>query len=769
MEFRKPLSYVKLPCDSFTRISGKGLQMTLSEEHNVLYWNEPKSNPKTITWKEALKRHNKSKTKGWTGKIKTSFTGVNSQGVNLSEGDLRLQVAVMADGRIVKEGKDNYTQMRFAKKRKYDRLLRLCEEFNLPYKDNGSKSSTRYSSGKEYEVIVWPKLSDKTFTSMYYKCSSEQLYTIFDEVFHWDGSIVNNGKTFRYFSKHKGDCDFVQFVAASQGYNTSLVEDTREGKNSWTLNCQIRGRGFRSFANKDRKNLAEEVKSFDGFKYCFTTSTGYWVAREDGKVFLTGNSGKSHLLQMHPLKYVPEDTNFNGVFFRRVTTQLVGAGGLWPESQKLYAPFKIKTRTKPQLQHKFPNGGTLTFMHMQHEDNRLDHQGLQYSAVYFDELTHFTETQFTYLLSRLRSDAKSKSYCMASCNPDNASWVLNWIEWWLDKEGYPDPDKKGKLRYYVVVDDKPVFANTKEELKEKFPDQCRVWNPIDEEYVEIEPKSITFIGGTIFDNPILIKKNPNYLATLKSLPRVERARLLDGNWYVKPEGSGHFERSWLEEVETVPVKSVSCRAWDKAGSIPSETYRHPDFTASIKMSKDKEGIIYISGDYDANAKDQGSDIVGKFRRRAGDREKLIKQQAELDGKECTVILAKDAGQAGQTEFLESAKALMQEGHIVKADPMANNKSKVVKFSPFAAAAQNGLVKIVPSSFPNKATYEAYLTELESFTGERSTATIKDDWVDCTASGFNYIVSARVYKCVVRNQNQSETHAKKVIDELHSKK
>lgn len=77
---------------------------------------------------------------------------------------------------------------------------------------------------------------------------------------------------------------------------------------------------------------------------------------------------------MHPLQYI-EDPNFNGIFFRRVTTQLVGSGGLWAESQKMYAPFNTKTRQKPSLQHDFPSGANLTFSHMQHDDNCTDHQG----------------------------------------------------------------------------------------------------------------------------------------------------------------------------------------------------------------------------------------------------------------------------------------------------------------------------------------------------------------------------------------------------------
>ena len=97
----------------------------------------------------------------------------------------------------------------------------------------------------------------------------------------------------------------------------------------------------------------------------------------------SAGSGKSHLLLMHPLKHCLKDPNFNGIFFRRVTKQLIGAGGLWPESGKMYKPFKAKEKLQT-LTRAFPCGATLQFAHMEHEKNCEDHQGLQYSAVYFD-------------------------------------------------------------------------------------------------------------------------------------------------------------------------------------------------------------------------------------------------------------------------------------------------------------------------------------------------------------------------------------------------
>src|SRR5262249_40601538 len=50
------------------------------------------------------------------------------------------------------------------------------------------------------------------------------------------------------------------------------------------------------------------------------------------------------------------------------------------------------------------------------------------------------------------------------------------------------------------------------------------------------PKSVTFVPARVHDNRKLLDKDPDYLANLQSLPPVERARLLGGNWKVRTEG-----------------------------------------------------------------------------------------------------------------------------------------------------------------------------------------------------------------------------------------
>lgn len=234
---------------------------------------------------------------------------------------------------------------------------------------------------------------------------------------------------------------------------------------------------------------------------------------------------------MRMLRY-KDDPNFNAIYFRRTTTQLSGQGGLWDEAKEMYQQFLNRDPREKDYKIIFPSGATAKFSHMEHEKNRLDHQGLQYSAIFFDELLHFEESQFTYLLSRLRSKAEGNSFCMASMNPGD-SWVMKYIEWWLYPEGHleagkPDPEKCGVIRYYVSDGRKLFFGDTREDLEKEYPHLCKVYNPNTQQWVETPPKSITFIGANIFDNPILIETNPNYLSELMALPEVEKQRLLYG-------------------------------------------------------------------------------------------------------------------------------------------------------------------------------------------------------------------------------------------------
>lgn len=223
--------------------------------------------------------------------------------------------------------------------------------------------------------------------------------------------------------------------------------------------------------------------------------------------------------------------------FRRNIGPLKAAGGLFSEAKKLYSPLGTDVREQA-LEIVFHGeggdkrnkaGGNLKFTHLEREfDAEGNHQGLQYSFVGFDELTHFEQSQFLYLIGRMRSAAEGNSFLLATTNPDCDSWVFNWVSWYL-KDGVFDEDKLGIIRYFLIVDDTPVFGDTPEALAEDYPDLCYIDNPLTGETQYVPPMSFCMIGGNIFDNPELIRLNPKYLSALKAQTKVNRARLLDGN------------------------------------------------------------------------------------------------------------------------------------------------------------------------------------------------------------------------------------------------
>lgn len=287
MTFVEPLEYVKKPCEVMTHFRNRSTDQVLSDEHRFVYYSQAKGgNPHVKPFAEVKALHEKNTT-GFRGHIATTFT-YSGQGLDFTEGELRLQVAVMADGRIVREGKDNYTQMRFNKERKYLRLLEIVNGHDLRFDDRGQ------GQDGYYEVIVWPKTQDKNYSSKFYNATKVQLEIICDEVMHWDGDTANQV----YTSCRKGDVDFLQFAYAACGKRAVVGEDKRTDKykggycgvlsvNKGSQRVSIRRVG------SNNKTVMSEYKTLDGFKYCFMVETGMLVLRRSGRIFITGNTGKS--------------------------------------------------------------------------------------------------------------------------------------------------------------------------------------------------------------------------------------------------------------------------------------------------------------------------------------------------------------------------------------------------------------------------------------------------------------------------------------------
>jgi hypothetical protein len=241
--------------------------------------------------------------------------------------------------------------------------------------------------------------------------------------------------------------------------------------------------------------------------------------------------GKTFSLLLEPLRNI-HVKDFGAVIFRRTSPQIRAEGGLWDASSKLYSLISNSRSKETFLEWSFGDNAKIKFSHLEYEKNIYDWQGSEIPLIGFDELTHFTKKMFFYMLTRNRSTCGVKPYIRATCNPDPDSWVSELIDWWIGEDGYPIPDRQGVVRYFMVDKDAYIWGDTKQEVIEKG------WHVIKEivenSGIDAEHfvKSITFIGGSIYDNKELLSIDPAYLGNLNAQDEDTKAQLLKGNWKV---------------------------------------------------------------------------------------------------------------------------------------------------------------------------------------------------------------------------------------------
>lgn len=728
--FRHPEAYIKLPCETFYRLDGDNLSLTLSAEHKVLY-KDKNSYTQVDTWADILNDHEDSKY-GWEGSIPTALNTVNAEGLPFSIEQLKLYCALIFLGKQISY-KGNTAYYQNTDFQKLEQLKFLAEKANLNTRRHG-----------DYVFIELDQVINHFYT-YFYKANMYEIEEVISSLRMW--KHINNGEI---LFVNKQDADFIQYCYSVLNYNTRLKCSFHDPYELFTLTVDNSQGGYTSLASDLWKAPVMDVYSNDGFKYCFTTSTGYFVARQNNQIFITGNSGKSYLCLLKALKYAYQDPDFNGVIFRRNSDPV--RQGLFAKAKSIYRPLKPHVKEQAmEMDFRKTHGGHLKFTHLdQVSSAEMNHQGQEYTMVLFDELTQFEQEQFLYLIGRLRSESKTSAFCMATCNPDPDSFVLDWVEWYLDPEGFPDQDKVGKIRYFITKDDKPVFRDTPEELEEEFPEYCWVENPNTGEKTHVPPMSFTFISASVFDNPALLNGEPRYMAKLKGQTEVMRRRLLEGNWYARAQGSNFFSREWLKKADNLPDDVRIVRAWDKGYSEPSEKNRHPDYTSSIKMAKDDLGNYYLIGDYCDNHHDKGESVLGSFRVSIGQRNKWMLEQAKADetlhNERVQVVIPKESG-AGKGETEQLIRMFESEMIAVTVADVTNVKfAKEKRFSAFSSAAENGLVYIIESSF-NRATLEFFYNQLEKFDGQRSTAYKKDDLVDAVSDAYNTLQQEEITRPV----------------------
>ena len=278
-KFIKPLAYIVEDCDEFYWFkNSKGLDQMVSSEHSMLVYKGYKSRgySKVIMQPEDLM--NQKRVGGYYSFL-AAFKH-EGDGLDMTDNQIRLDMMIADDARIRKSHIEgiNDVHLHFSKPRKIERAIELLTNEGIDF--------TKNISEVDETTNIYFKISNTYNKNLvkYYKANFNQLKVLSEESLLWDG---HKGYRSYYSNTNKDNVDVIQFAFSSTGIRTGIHE-TKTVNDDWKLSYQA----------TPTKNPyvgyscdVELVDSIDGKKYCFITDTGFFVARRNGKIFITGNCG----------------------------------------------------------------------------------------------------------------------------------------------------------------------------------------------------------------------------------------------------------------------------------------------------------------------------------------------------------------------------------------------------------------------------------------------------------------------------------------------
>lgn len=191
----------------------------------------------------------------------------------------------------------------------------------------------------------------------------------------------------------------------------------------------------------------------------------------------------------------------------------------------------------------------------------------------------------------------------------------------------------------------------------------------------------------------------------------------------------------LKHLESLAEYIDSVRAWSLSHS------KTGNYTSSIKMYRTKQNTYVLVGDYHPDLKDPKTEVLGRFREIPPKRNNFIIKQSKVDDNDCKVLLPTTPCRYDKITY-KCLTDRLEGVATIEYSPFLN-VSKFRKAEHFYKAIDDGFVSIIESSFGNKATLEAFYKELESFDGERSTATKTDDFISSCVSAYNHLAKVKL--------------------------
>lgn len=226
--------------------------------------------------------------------------------------------------------------------------------------------------------------------------------------------------------------------------------------------------------------------------------------------------GKSDALLMAALQYV-DQPGYAAILFRRTYSDLSLPKALMSRAKEWLSKSGAKWKDTEKTW-VFPSGASLSFGYLESENDKFRYQSAEFQFIGFDEASQFTESQYTYLFSRLRrlQGSNIPLRMRTASNPGGigGQWVYSRF---IPEDFTPDQAREIKVFEKYGVNDEG-------EITHRY-----------------------FVPSMLEDNPHL--DQVAYRESLNELDPVTRAQLLRGDWTIKARGD--ILDMWDENVHVI--------------------------------------------------------------------------------------------------------------------------------------------------------------------------------------------------------------------------
>ena len=208
--------------------------------------------------------------------------------LSLPEDFIRLIVALQADGTIKYtdiKGISTYA-WRFVKERKVTRLIKILTNLGIPFtKNTYQETETKLVTNIEIKGYLENRFKKLDWYILDY--SEKNLVTFVDELKYWDGNIrSSNGVRESFFTTDKHASEIVQTVTHLVGKGSKVITKLRDETRKTLYEVSSNNRTYYRVENGTRGLVKHEGTNV----YCPTTSTGFFMCRRNGHIYVSGNS-----------------------------------------------------------------------------------------------------------------------------------------------------------------------------------------------------------------------------------------------------------------------------------------------------------------------------------------------------------------------------------------------------------------------------------------------------------------------------------------------